>query len=257
MEVKDKLKQVQVLERTKRILELLASRKAPYTMHEIAEATQIHTSTAHRLLWNLAENGFVERDSNGGWRLGLSFLELGGLVRDRLTIREKALPVMQTLHEITGQTINLAMRRDDHIMYIEHVYAPLTGVRLARRVGAVAPLHCTSGGKLFLCDCSPEEVSAYIARSKLAPRTERSIHTPEKLILELNRVKELGWAEDREELELGIQCIGAAVRDKKGAAIATLTISSETDMQHKPEWVKHLMDAAKAISAQVDENDII
>lgn len=253
---KEKLKQVQVLERTKRILELIASRKDPYTMHEIAEATKIHTSTTHRLLWNLAENGFVERDVNGGWRLGLSFLEFGGLVRDRLTIREKALPFMQTLHEITGQTINLAMRRGDHVMYIEHVYAPLTGVRLARRVGALAPLHCTSGGKLFLCDCTPEEVSAYIARTKLAPRTALSIQSPEKLILELNRVKELGWAEDREELELGIQCIGAAIRDKKGTAIATMTVSSESDMHHKPEWVKHLLQAAKAISAEVDASDI-
>lgn len=257
MEVKEKLKQVQVLERTKRILELLATRKDPYTMHEIAEATGIHTSTAHRLLWNLAENRFVERDANGGWRLGLTFLEFGGLVRDRLTIREKALPDMQALYEKTGQTINLAMRRDDHVMYIEHVYAPQAGVRLARQVGAMAPLHCTSGGKLFLCDCTPEEVSAYISRTKLAPRTQRSIHTPEKLILELNRVKELGWAEDREELEIGIQCIGAAIRDKNGKAIASLTLISDTDMQHKPEWVKQLMQAAKSISDKIDDNDII
>lgn len=257
MEVKDKLKQVQVLERTSRILQLLATRKEPYSMHEIATLTKIHTSTAHRLLWNLAEGGFVERDSNAGWRLGLTFLELGGLVRDRLTIREKALPAMQRLYEKTGQTINLATRRHDHVMYIEHVYAPEAGVRLARRVGAMAPLHCTSGGKLFLCDCTPEEVSAYIARTKLEPRTPKSISTPEKLILELNRVKELGWAEDREELEPGIQCVGAAIRNKAGKAIATITIISETQMQHKPEWVGYLKEAVRAISARVDDGDAL
>lgn len=257
MEVKEKLKQVQVLERTTRILKLLATRKEPYTMHEIALATDIHTSTAHRLLWNLAENGFVERNAEGGWRLGLTFLEYGSLVRDRLTIREKALPVMQALYEKTGQTINLSMRRDDHVMYIEHVFAPMTGVRLARNVGATAPLHCTSGGKLFLCDCTPEEISAYIARTKLAPRTEFSIQTPEKLILELNRVKEFGWAEDRQELELGIQCVGAAIRNKEGRAIAAITIVSDTDMVHKPEWIKHLTEAVKIVSSQVDEGDQI
>ena len=64
MVAKEKLKQVQVLERVRKILFLLASRRDPYTMHEIAEETDIHMSTAHRLLWNLAEDGFVERDEN-------------------------------------------------------------------------------------------------------------------------------------------------------------------------------------------------
>lgn len=257
MVIKEKLKQVQVLERTNRILQLLASRREPYSMHEIAQITDIHTSTAHRLLWNLAEDGFVERDAEGGWRLGLTFLELGSLVRDRLSIREKALPVMVELWERTGQTINLATRRDDHVMYIEHVYAPATGVRMARQVGAVAPLHCTSGGKLFLCDCTPEEVSAYIARSKLAPRTEHSIRTPEKLIMELNRVKELGWAEDREELELGIQCVGGAIRNKAGKTVATITIISASDMQQKPEWVHQLQEGVARISATIEDRDCI
>lgn len=251
MVAKEKLKQVQVLERVRKILFLLASRRDPYTMHEIAEETDIHMSTAHRLLWNLAEDGFVERDENGGWRLGLTFLELGSLVRGRLGIRDKAIADMQRLHELTGQTINLSTRRDDRVMYIEHVYAPETGVRLARQIGAMAPLHCTSGGKLFLCDCTPEEVSAYIARTDLKPRTSHSITSPEKLILELNRVKELGWAEDREELELGIQCIGAAIRDKDGRVVAALTIVSSSDMQHKPDWVVHLKNAVNSISRKI------
>ena len=115
----------------------------------------------------------------------------------------------------------------------------------------MAPLHCTSGGKLFLCDCTPEEVSAYIARTDLKPRTSHSITSPEKLILELNRVKELGWAEDREELELGIQCIGAAIRDKDGRVVAALTIVSSSDMQHKPDWVVHLKNAVNSISRKI------
>lgn len=251
MVAKDKLKQVQVLERVRKILFLLASRRDPYTMHEIAAATDIHMSTAHRLLWNLAEDGFVERDEAGGWRLGLTFMELGSLVRGRLEIREKAISAMQRLHEQTGQTINLSTRRDDHVMYIEHVYAPETGVRLARQIGAMAPLHCTSGGKLFLSDMTPEEVSAYISRTGLAPRTPHSISTPEKLITEINRVKELGWADDKEELETGIRCIGAPIRDKTGRVAATVTIASSIEMRHKPDWVGHLLSAVNAVSASL------
>ena len=138
---KDKIKQVQVLERARRILRTLADCPNPISLHEISEMTEIHMSTVHRLLWNLAQDGLVDRMSNGRWRLGLTFLEYGSLVRDRLDIREKAIGVMQLLFERTGQTINLAIRRNDSIMYIEHVYAPGTGIRLARRIGAMAPLH--------------------------------------------------------------------------------------------------------------------
>lgn len=174
---KDKIKQVQVLERARRILRTLADCPAPVSLHEISEMTEIHMSTVHRLLWNLCQDGLVDRMNNGRWRLGLTFLEYGSLVRDRLDIREKAIGVMQLLFERTGQTINLAIRRNDSIMYIEHVYAPGTGVRLARRIGAMAPLHCTSGGKLFLSDMPPEEVSAYISRTDWRrARSTRSAH---------------------------------------------------------------------------------
>lgn len=248
---KDKIKQVQVLERTRHILRTLAESASPMSLHEISQVTEIHMSTVHRLLWNLALDGFVDRMSNGRWRLGLTFLEYGSLVRDRLDIREKAIGIMQLLFERTGQTINLAIRRNDSIMYIEHVYAPGTGVRLARRIGAMAPLHCTSGGKLFLSDMTPEEVSAYISRTGLAPRTPHSISTPEKLITEINRVKELGWADDKEELETGIRCIGAPIRDKTGRVAATVTIASSIEMRHKPDWVGHLLSAVNAVSASL------
>lgn len=248
---REKVKQVQVLDRARRILNALAQSPAPVSLHEVARMTEIHTSTVHRLLWNLAEDGFTERTANGRWRLGLTFLEYGSLVRDRLDIREKAVGVMQLLFERTGQTVNLSIRRDDSVMYVDHVYAPGTGVRLARQIGAMAPLHCTSGGKLFLCDMSPEEVSAYIHRTGLAPRTPFSINTPEKLILELTRVKELGWADDKEELETGIRCIGAPIRDKTGRVVATVTVASSIEMRHKADWVRHLLSAVNAVSTSL------
>lgn len=248
---KEKVKQVQVLERSQRILRTLAESTLPVSLHELAERTEIHMSTVHRLLWNMAQNGFVERGANGRWRLGLTFLEYGSLVRDRMDIRERAIGAMQQLFERTGQTINLSIRRGDSIMYIEHVYAPGTGIRLARRIGAMAPLHCTSGGKLFLTGMTPEEVSAYISRTGLAPRTPQSISTPERLIMEINRVKELGWADDKEELELGIRCIGAPIRDRNGRITATVTIASNIEMRHKPDWVRHLLTAVNAVSASI------
>ena len=69
--------------------------------------------------------------------------------------------------------------------------------------------------------------------------------------MELNRVKELGWADDKEELETGIRCIGAPIRDKTGRVVATVTVASSIEMRHKADWVRHLLSAVNAVSTSL------
>lgn len=246
---RDKQKPIQVLDRALSVLSVIAQSRQPVSLHEVAVAADLHPSTVHRLLWNLALQDYLHRDDNGRWSLGLRFLQYGNLVRNRLEVRDKALPLMQVLHEKTGQTVNLSMRQDDAMMYVEHVFSAQDGVGLTRQIGALAPLHCTSGGKLFLSEFSPEDVSDYIARTRLTARTRHSIDSAERLIPELDRIRELGWADDKEELEIGIQCVGAPIRDQSGHIVAALTIVSASDMSQKPEWVRLLLSTANAVSA--------
>ena len=42
--------------------------------------------------------------------------------------------------------------------------------------------------------------------------------------------------------------------DKDGKAVAALTIISSSNMQHKPEWVKHLKNAVQSISKNLCQN---
>ena len=133
MPAHENTKPIQVVEPMMTILNLIAQNREPMSLHMIAQAANLHPSTVHRLLWNLADYGYLTRNSNGSWKLGLRFLEYGCLVRDRLVIGEVALPIMQELYKITGQTINLAVRHDDNMIYIEHVYSPQRGARLARQ----------------------------------------------------------------------------------------------------------------------------
>lgn len=240
---------VQVIGRVLTVLQILADHPSSLSLQEIAQKAKLPPSTAFRILTDLSSQGFTEKTPQARWNLGLAFLQYASLVRDRILVRERALPIMQVLFQHSGLTVNLSLRRDDQMIYVEHIYSPEGGIRLSRQVGASAPLHCSSGGKLFLCSMRPEEVSAYITRTHLTPRTTFSIQTPEKLILELNRVKDLGWAEDNQELEYGVYCIGAGIYDARGKMCAALTMISDDKMQDKVSRVKELKSAASAISA--------
>ena len=110
---------IQVLERTFALLDVLASHQDPVSLKEISERTGLHPSTAHRILNDLATGRFIDRPQAGTYRLGMRLLELGNLVKSRINVRELALPVMRELHGQTGETVNLSVRHDDEIVYVE------------------------------------------------------------------------------------------------------------------------------------------
>src|SRR5665647_1753510 len=76
---------VQVIERIFILLEILASHEEAVSLKEISEKSGLHPSTAHRILNDLAIGRFVERPVAGNYRLGMHLLELGNLVKARLS----------------------------------------------------------------------------------------------------------------------------------------------------------------------------
>ena len=67
-------------------------------------------------------------------------------------MREHALPCMRELHATTGEAVNLSVRRDDEIVYIERTSSGRSLMRVVNIIGARAPLHITAVGKLFLLE---------------------------------------------------------------------------------------------------------
>jgi DNA-binding IclR family transcriptional regulator len=166
---------IQVIERMFALIDVLASREEPMPLKEISERTGLHPSTTHRILNDLAIGRFVDRPEAGSYRLGMRLLELGNLVKGRLSVRDAALTPMRELHKQIQQPVNLSMRQGDEIVYIERAYSERSGMQVVRAIGGRAPLHLTSTGKLFLAADDPPRVRAYATRTGLAGHTRNSI----------------------------------------------------------------------------------
>lgn len=115
---------IQVLDRAALLLAKLEASSEPLSLTALAKETGLSTSTVHRILGSLHSMGFVKQNDIGQWSLGLRLLELGNLVYERFIVRQRALPFMQRLHAKTDMTVNLAIRDNDRLLYIEHVLAP-------------------------------------------------------------------------------------------------------------------------------------
>jgi DNA-binding IclR family transcriptional regulator len=238
---------IQVIERMMSLLDALAGYPDPVSLKELSLATGLHPSTAHRILNDMVAKRFVDRTEPGAYRLGMRLLELGNIVKSRLNVREAALPYMQSLHRKTQQTVNLSVRQGDEIVYIDRAFSERSGMQVVRAIGGRGPLHLTSTGKLFLSVDDPKLVRSYATRTGLAGHNKNSITELSKLERELSLVRSRGYARDNEELELGVRCMAAGIRDDAGRLIAGLSISAPAD-RLKDEWLDDLIATANDIS---------
>jgi DNA-binding IclR family transcriptional regulator len=242
---------IQVIERMMKLLDALAAHADPVSLKDLARTTALHPSTAHRILNDMVLGRFVDRgEAPGTYRLGMRLLELGNLVKARLSVREAALEPMRELHRKTGQTVNLSVRQGDEIVYIERSYSERSGMQVVRAIGGRAPLHLTSSGKLFLAYDDPRLVRAYATRTGLGGHTRNSITELSKLERELSLVRARGVARDNEELELGVRCIAAGIRDDSGRVVAGLSVSAPAERLQE-EWIEDLQATAARISARL------
>jgi len=238
---------VQVIERLFLLLEVLAKNGQAMSLKEISEAANLHPSTTHRILNDLTIGRFVERPEAGTYRLGMRLLELGTLVKDRLNVRDLALGPMRELHRLIQQPVNLSVRQGDEIIYIERAYSERSGMQVVRAIGGRAPLHLTSVGKLFLASDDIARIRAYATRTGLPSQTRNSLTQLHQLERELQEAQKSGVARDNEELELGVRCIAAGVRDDQGKLVAGLSISAPASRMDES-WLPKLQSTANEIS---------
>ena len=150
-------------------------RPAP-TLSEIARAAGVPLSTAHRLVGELCAWGGLERDADGRYRVGLRVWELGALAPRGLGLREAALPFMEDLYEVTHENVQLAVRDDTEVVYVER-FAGRAAVQVFTRVGGRFPLPPTGVGLVLLAH-APAEVQERVLAGPLPAHTQHSITDP-------------------------------------------------------------------------------
>jgi DNA-binding IclR family transcriptional regulator len=250
MAPKEAKSSIQVIERMMTLLDALAEHTAPVNLKQLAMQTALHPSTAHRILAVMVESRLVDRIEPGTYRLGIRLLELGNLVKSRISVRQEALPYMQSLHQELGETVNLSVRQKDEVVYIERTAPGSSMMRVVQIIGARAPLHVTAVGKVFLAQDDPASCLDYATRSGLRRYTDNTLTEHDALIKELERIRGQGFAFDNEEAEKGVSCIGAAIYNDEGRIVAGLSVSAPSD-RLKKDWAQDVRRTAEQISRAI------
>jgi len=240
---------IQVIERLTGLLDVIAGHEEAVSLKILSAETGLHPSTAFRILSSLVEHGFVERTSRGNYQLGVKLMQLGSRVSASVDIRKVALPLMEQLRDRLGETVNLAVREGNEVVYIERALARRM-MRVEQVIGSRAPLHVTAVGKLMLGNLGEGECRSYAKRSKLPAYTVNTHTGITALLHDCISASKRGYALDNEEAELGVGCIGTLVRDASGQVVAGLSVSAPIE-RRRNEWTKQVMETAAEISKQL------
>ena len=218
------------------------------------EMTLTDLGKRHRLAATLMAYHLVDQNQvNGKYRLGLEALHLGTAVLQQLDLRQEALPSMQRLSGLTGETVNLSILDGYEVIYIEKAEGS-SPLRLFSRIGHRAPAYCTGAGKVLLSEMSLEDVRRILRSQGMASLTPNTITTLEGFLRALDFVRTHGCAMDEEECEIGASCIAAPVRDHKGRIVAALSISAPSvrfGPDRQRELVEMLLKTSQDISLRL------
>jgi IclR family KDG regulon transcriptional repressor len=248
----DNVATVASVSRALRILRCFSPGRTTLGVSEIARMLQMHKSTTYRLLVTLEREQFLYQVEPGRYALSYTVLELATAVTNSGGVREIVLEQLGRLVAQTGETAHLAVLDDGEVLYLEKVEGTWS-LRMPSAVGRKVPLNCTALGKVLLSGMEPEELDDVARSRRWSAATEHTVTDPKKLMSIARRVRKDGFAIDREEIELGLLCIAAPIRDDVGQICAGLSISgplSRVD-PNLSAYVEHVIAAADAVSKRL------
>lgn len=221
---------------------------------EIAAHLGRSKSTTHALVHTLSQWGFLEQNrENRKYRLGLSLLEMGHIVCERIDIRREARPWCQKLADEYGTTVHLAAVSAGEVVYIDKVDVGFSTVTYSR-VGKRAPMYCTGIGKAILAYMPSEYLEKHIFSKPLVKYTPNTITERIKLQKELETIRRQGYAMDDEEIEIGVQCLAAPVFDREGSPSYAISMSFlQSKLENRPvaDIITKIKECAAAISTRL------
>lgn len=208
-----------------RVLDCFSRTHPSLSVTEIVERTGLPRTTIHRIVASLREIGMIDQDGRrGDYRLGLRMFHYGSVVLANLDLNRKAHPHILALHQVTGEIVHLHMFDGSQMVCIER--EEMGGVRNTTLTTIEAcAVHCTSVGKAYLAFQDPALVARIAAEEGLDPRTPHTHTTLPALQADLQRIRARGYATDEQESEIGLQCVGAPIRDPRGRVIGAVSVS--------------------------------
>ena len=217
----------------------------------LSNRLSLRKNNVFRLLATLASRDYIEQNpETGSYRLGLKNFELGQTMVRQMGLLRQARPVIESVAARCNETTDLAILKGNHILYVDVVETNHL-VRVSSRLGSWFPVHCTAASKVHLAFTSADELTALLSRGQLQRYTANTIVDLKKLQQQLRQIATKGYAVDDEELDVGVRCVSAPIRDFRKKVVGAVSISGPVSRITKGRIARELIPLVKSGAAEI------
>lgn len=222
---------------------------------ELCRNLKISNNKVFRLLATLESRNFLEQNKNTtGYRLGLKNLQLGQTFVKQTGLLRHARPVLESLTRRCNETSYVAILKDFQVVYLDSIESDLP-VRVVSRVGKWLPVYCTAVGKVLAAGMNERILREHFKITEVMRYTSNTIIDLDELTHHLIKIAELGYAVDDEELDIGVKCVGAPIRDYTKRVVGAVSVSAPsirfTSERLNNELIPLIKEAAETISIKL------
>jgi DNA-binding IclR family transcriptional regulator len=233
------------------VLESLVA-SGPRSLSDLAAELGLAKSTLHRVCAVLADRGWLVRDADGRYDLGIRAIGLGA--------RSSELPLVTAFRGVAArlltrfdETVCLAVLDGGASVFValEETSQP---VRLVTHVGSRTPAFASASGRVLLAERPRESIVAEYGGRPLVTPTGRRLRSVGELLEILDGVRRRGYAENDEETAAGLAALSVPVRNGAGVVLAALTLcipTSRLSPERRERLIAGLLEAGGRLSAEV------
>jgi IclR family transcriptional regulator, acetate operon repressor len=219
-------------------LKTLAGHSSGVSLDAISRELGAPKSSIHRALAALRRAGFADQDERGHYRLGSELVRITFDYHERRDEVDLVRPALTTLSDWLSETAHYAHLEGPEVVYLAKIEPTGQAITMSSRIGGRNPAHSTGVGKALLAHVLEDDdaVREYVARhGPLERRTKNTIVAARPLAEDLRLGRERGYALDREESELGVNCIAFPVFLGSGrrpsGAVSVSAVAMRTDVE--------------------------
>ncbi|BBU38955.1 IclR family transcriptional regulator [Aeribacillus pallidus] len=195
--------------------------KEEWSTTEISKKLGIPVQTVHRLLTCLEEYGFVYKNKQTRkFRLGLTLLQLGLSIRDNLSVRNAAVPIMEKLAQKTKESVYLTVPEGCEGVFIDCVDSP-HWLRIVEPIGMRLPLCVGASKKVILAYLEEKTRSQVIKDLVKNGRIKDVDHLHRHLML----IRKHGYCISFGETTEGTASVAAPIFSWENKVIASLSVA--------------------------------
>lgn len=244
-----KIQPVGVLTKAFRILDVVRASSSPLTLKDISNLAELNKCTCLRLLSHLETEKYLTRDMRGGYSAGAKLLQPWGKLGNHTRLLDVARRPLWEIWQVTKESVNLGILEGHEVVYLDSLESP-HDFRLVAPVGTRATFNRTALGKAMVAFLPQEHRRRLLESKRFEPFTPHTITSIEALEEEFETIRQLGYATDNEESQIGVRCVAAPILDSDGGPLAAISISGPAS-RITPGSVAELSRALRAVVLEI------